>query len=135
MLEKLQAHWRDFTRGTPGHRFRERYQRNHHRSRRTQWTMRIIRVVMAVIAIAIGLVLAVLPGPAVLFFFAAGMLLATEWLWMAKALDWLEVRLRRLAKVAGRMWKQLPSVGRVALVALGVTLSVASTWGIYQLVR
>lgn len=135
MLESLQAHWREFTRGTPGSRFRERYERHHRRNPRVQWTRRIIRVVLATIAIAIGLVLAVLPGPAVLFFLAAGMLLAGEWLWVAKLLDWLELRLRRFGRIVLRLWKRLSATARVALIALAVMLGGATTWGLYQFVR
>lgn len=135
MLESLQAHWREFTRGTPGRRFRERYERGHRRNLRTQWTTRIIRVVLAVTAIAIGLVLAVLPGPAVLFFLAAGMLLAAEWLWAAKLLDWLEVRLRRLGRIALRLWRRLSASARVVLIALGVMVGGVTTWGLYQFIR
>lgn len=135
MLERLQALWREFTRGTPGRRFQERFERSHRRSRRTRWTTRIIRVILAALAIAVGLVLAVLPGPAVLFFLAAGMLLAAEWLWVAKFLDWLEVRVRRLGRFALKAWHQLSSPARVALIALGVMIGSVTTWSLYQFVR
>lgn len=92
-------------------------------------------MVAAVVAIAIGLVLAVIPGPAVLFFLVAGILLASEWLWVARLLDWLEVRLRRVAQAARRGWRRLPRYGRVVLIAAAATASAASTWGLYQLVR
>ncbi|HYC69797.1 MAG TPA: hypothetical protein VEB66_01235 [Opitutaceae bacterium] len=135
MRERLEAHWREFTRGTPGRRFRDRYERNHRRSPKRRWLARAVRLVAAAAAAAIAVPLTVLPGPAVLFLLAAAMLLATEWLWVARLLDWLEVRGRRGAALAARAWKRLPSAGRVALAALAVTLTAASTWGLYQLVR
>lgn len=97
--------------------------------------MRLLRFLVAALAAAIGLVLAFIPGPAVLFFLLAGALLASEWLWVARALDWLEVRLRRLARLGGRLWRGLPAVGRVVVVVVAATASAASTWGIYHLVR
>lgn len=135
MFRRLQHHWKESTRGTPGRRFRDRHERHRRHGRRRQWLLRAVRFGIAVLCVAIGLVLAFLPGPAVVFFMIAGLLLASEWLWVAKVLDWLEVRLRRFGTVAGRGWRRLPSTGRVALVALVLTLSVASTWGLYQLVR
>ena len=97
--------------------------------------MRIARFVVAAFAIAVGVVLAFLPGPAVLFFLLAGGLLASEWLWVARFLDWLELRLRELGEFGRRIWRRLPTLARAAVVVLGVGLSAASTWGVYQLVR
>ena len=52
------------------------------------------RLVIAIIAFAIGLVLIFIPGPAILFFLIAGGLLAAESRHVARFLDWSEVKLR-----------------------------------------
>lgn len=110
----------------PGRRFRNRY-RSHRRSRSSKslWR-RLQRILLAVVALAIGVVLVFIPGPAILFFFMAGALLASDWLWMARTLDWLEVRLRAGWRRAQRWWKRLPWAGRIALLVAGGSLSAAA---------
>ncbi len=125
--------WKESLRGTPGHRFRDRYHQ-HQRSRNGRnWLRRLVRFVLAAVAFAIGVVLAFIPGPAILFFLIAGGLLATDWLWVARLLDWGEVKLRHAWQGARRVWQRLPVAGRFALLAAAAGLSAASTYGVYRL--
>ncbi len=54
---------------------------------------------------AAGLFFLPAPGPGFLILFAGAALLAEESLTAARALDWTEVRLRRLAKWGRRAWR------------------------------
>lgn len=135
MALRLREQWKELTRGTPGTRFRDRHFRHQRRARKERWALRLVRFVAAALAAAVGVVLAFLPGPAVLFFLIAGALLASEWLWMARMLDWLEIRLRRLARFSARLWRSLPAAGRVVVVLVAASASAVSTWGLYHLVR
>lgn len=82
---------------------------------------------------AIGVVLVFIPGPAIVFFFLAGTLLALDWLWMARTLDWLEVKLRAWWESGRRAWRRLPTAGRVALLVVGASAAAATTYGAYRL--
>src|SRR5690242_10487401 len=66
----------------------ERFQRWHRKKERTArpWA-RPLYLVGAVVCLAIGVVLAVMPGPAVLFFALAGGLLAAQSATVARFLD------------------------------------------------
>ncbi len=129
------ARWGVLSRGTPGRRFRDRYHRNQRSTTKRGWWRRIVRFVLAALAFAVGLVLTVLPGPAIVFFLLAGALLATDWLWLAKLMDWLEVKARIAWAWARSLWRRLPRAGRIAVMAAGVSLSAASTYGVYCLMR
>ncbi|MGH7335962.1 MAG: PGPGW domain-containing protein, partial [Myxococcota bacterium] len=57
--------------------------------------LKVTFVVIAIVCFAAGVVLVFIPGPAVLFFALGGALLATQSLWVARALDAIEVRGRK----------------------------------------
>jgi hypothetical protein len=96
---------------------------------------RIVFVGGALVCVAIGMVLVVIPGPAVPFFFLAGGLLATESRTIARAMDWSEVRLRKVATGVMRRWRRLPLGARVVLMALGACCSAATMYLTYHFLR
>jgi hypothetical protein len=77
-----------------------------------------VRVIVAVAALVIGVVLVLMPGPAVLFFLIAGMLLAAESCTVARLLDWGEVRGRRAGRWIQVRWRRLPKAGKAAVIAI-----------------
>lgn len=128
----LPSRWQALVRGTPGRRFADRYHRTQRRPARQRWLGLLLRLVGAAVCFAIGIVLAVIPGPAVVFFFLTGILLASDWLFIARILDWLELRIRSVWKHVQRFWRSLPAAGRVALAIVGMGLSAASMYGFYR---
>ena len=60
----------------------------------------LLHYLMVVALILIGFVLMFIPGPAVVMFGLAAALLAEDSLRIAKALDWLELKIRALVRVA-----------------------------------
>lgn len=66
----------------------------------------------------VGLFLTVLPGPAILFFFIAGGLMASESLCVARLLDWGEVRLRRGWDWVQPRWHRLSWPAKSGLIGL-----------------
>ncbi len=135
MPSKFKTALNSLRRGKPGQRFQDRYRRNQ-RSKASRGILpRLIRLLGAAVALAIGAVLAFIPGPAVLFFLLAGALLASDSLMIARALDWTEVRARRVGRWAQRIWRGLPTYGRAALLLAGGCLSVASTYGVYRIMN
>jgi hypothetical protein len=135
MPSTLAKSWNSLTRGKPGHRFRDRYHRNQKSDTARSWFWQIVRFVLAAVALAIAIVLAVIPGPAIVFFIISGALISSDWLWMARLMDWSEVRLRQLWDAAMRIWRRLPVGGRIALAATGAIVSAASTYGFYRLMQ
>ena len=75
----------------PGERFTE----FHRRMRRDSpsW-MRPLYVGAALVSFVVGVVLAFIPGPAILFFALAAALMATQSRWLAAELDRAEVKTR-----------------------------------------
>lgn len=135
MRFRLSKQWHKLSRGKPGHRFQDRYHAHQRKQAHQGVFQRLWRIFLALGATAIGAVLVFIPGPAILFFFVAGALLAVDCLWLARVLDWLEVKLRRWAKRGVALWRQLSPLARISLVASAGCLFVATTYGAYRLIR
>jgi len=99
----LRRSWSDFRNAPPGHRFR-----THHRSRanrgpkRSRVFARFLAITGAVFCLLIAIPLIILPGPAVLFFALAGLLLAGESRFMAALCDYFEL----LGRNSIRRWQR-----------------------------
>lgn len=130
----FREHWRELRRGRPGRRFQARYERAHEQ-KRAGMGERIVLAAVAVVFLAIGIFLSVVPGPALPFFFLAGGLLATESLWVARFMDWSEVKLRVIVAWLKRVWRRLPVAGRIALSVFGTCCSAATAYLGYKLLR
>lgn len=133
MLGNFKRQWRAFRRGRPGQRFQKRYESSR-RARKTQsLAHRLIQPIVALAFLAIGVVLTFIPGPAVVFYFAGAGLLAGESLWLARALDWAEVRLREAFRWAKRWWHRASLVAKSAVVFVCLCTVGAMGFGAYQL--
>jgi hypothetical protein len=131
----FRRHWRELRRGRPGHRFQARYERARKEQHRSGAGQRVILVVLALIFIAIGVVLSVIPGPAIPFFFLGGGLLATESKPIARFMDWCEVLIRKIIAWGKRHWKRLPLIARIVLIVVGVCCSAATGYLAYRFMR
>lgn len=125
---QVRDHWRDLKQGRPGHRFQDRYEHAQRKKRGPGAGKRVARLAASIVLLAIGLVLTFIPGPAILFFFLAGGLLATESRVVARAMDWIEVKLRTSFAWAIRTWKRLPFSVHVTLVVLAAACAVAAAF-------
>jgi hypothetical protein len=93
MMRGMKECWLDLKKGAPGERFVSVY--DTHGSRHTGWT-RALYLGVALISFLIGIVLAFIPGPAILFFAITAALLATQSRAVARKLD--------AAELKGREW-------------------------------
>lgn len=101
MFDGLKARWRRLKAGEPGARFQRQYREN--RETRKSGLQRWGSLAAGVGLIVVGVVALFVPGPGILFIAAGGAVLARESLAVARALDWLEVRGKRLAaRMRGR---------------------------------
>lgn len=126
-MTSLKKNWRTFKRGTPGKRFQSAYENARRHRKDTPLWFRILRLGLALVALALGVVFAVIPGPAFVFFAIGGVLLATESRRVSIALDWLELRLRELGRWARKRWDGLALFGRIVVVTMGVMIGAMLT--------
>src|SRR5688500_370653 len=127
--------WRELRRGRPGHRFQARYRRARQEQHRCGPGQRILLVALAVVFLAIAVVLVVMPGPAFVFFILAGALLASESQVIARFMDWSEVVVRKALAWGKRIWRRLPLMARVLVIAVAVACTGAATYLGYQFLR
>lgn len=121
---RLKAEWQALRRSRAGHRFQDRYAEARKTSDRQKTVSRILRLMFAIVALAIGVVLLFIPGPAILFFVIAGSLFASESRGVAHFLDGAELRIRAAAKWGRTTWKKLPPVAKIAAI-LATSIAVA----------
>ena len=126
MIARLKRQWKTLQRARPGRRFEERYEAAQRKENRASFFARVVRFTIATAALAVGVVLMFIPGPAVLFFAISGALLASESRGVARFLDWSEVKIRAVVRWATRFWKKLPVVGKVAIALVGAAGSVGA---------
>jgi uncharacterized membrane protein YbaN (DUF454 family) len=127
--------WREIKRGRPGHRFQDRYERAHCSQRKACATERICFLIAGLLALAVGVVLVVIPGPAIPFFFLGGAFLAKESRGIARLMDWSEIRIREVVAWVKPRWKRLPRGLRITLMLLGAGCSAASAYLLFRLTR
>jgi hypothetical protein len=104
MLKRFKQEWRRFKRSPVGHRFRDRYGRAKVAQEVHGSTGgRLLRLVLAALALAVGVIFSLLPVlPGFVFFFIGAGLLATDSYRMAQLMDWSEVKFRELAAALRR---------------------------------
>jgi uncharacterized protein (TIGR02611 family) len=134
MWEKLRENWRHFKGSKPGHRFQDRYHRNPQGSHGWLRFRLIFNVVVGVALVLVGFFMVVAPGPGWLTVFLGLALLASELLLLARFLDWVELRSRKLARLAGDTWVSLSTAGKVLVVLLILICVATSGYGAYYLV-
>ena len=131
----LRDDWRELRRSRPGRRFQDRYARVHRQARTTSLFQRIALLAAGVLFLVLGGFFAVMPGPALPFFFLAGGLFASESLIVARFMDWSETRVRRLARWARPRWRRLPAALRVAVALVAVGCSLGGAYFSYRFFR
>jgi hypothetical protein len=132
ILDKL---GRTVRRDRAGRRFQDKFHAAHESRKDVRWGSRLVRVLRLLVAagaIVIGLFLTVLPGPAILFFFIAGGLIASESKSVARLLDWSEVKLRAGLSWVEKRWRRLPVFGKVILTCLAAGLGAGLTYASYR---
>lgn len=123
MLAKLKQSWRRLKNGTPGRRFQEQYQARK-RSGRPAWA-RPLWIGLGLVILVGGLAALPLPGPGMLVIALGGALLARELELAARAFDWLELRLRKVAAWSKKTWKRSPIAGKAGIVGVAVATCAA----------
>lgn len=98
VIRRLKNLWQELRRSRAGRRFRRLHA--DHAAQQSVWT-RSLTIAAAVVCFAVGIVLAFIPGPAVVFFALTAALTSTQSRWVARKLDRAELG----ARAAWKRWK------------------------------
>lgn len=133
LRERLREDWRRFKDHEPGRRFEERYQQRHEKRTHRLAPSRVLPVVGGLALIAVGLLMLVAPGPGLAAIFLGLGLIGSEFRPVARLMDHLEVRLRRLWEWAKHFWHGASLVARGLVVLLALAATAAFAFGCYRL--
>ena len=114
VLQHWKREWKAFEKAPAGKRFVLRYESRKREAGRG-WK-RVVPIALGFALIVAGVILLVIPGPGLLVVAFGGALIAQEFRWAAVALDWAEVRLRKVARFGERLWKSASLALRAAVV-------------------
>jgi hypothetical protein len=134
MIENAKRHWHQFKESKPGYRFQERYYRHRQSGHGRFGFRRILNIVIGSVLVIVSAFFGWAPGPGLITFFLGLGMVAGELLFVARFLDWTEVRVRKLAHPAVDVWKRSSPVVK-ALIVLAVLACVAALgYGVYYLI-
>lgn len=131
MFEKFKRSWDAFKQSRPGSRFTDYYERRQQSDKGRAWTVLYVTGGLAVIAI--GVFALVAPGPGLLFIALGFGIIARESSKLAKAMDGLELRLRRVASWGRDAWQRASLVLRVLLAMIAIAGMGAAGYAAYRL--
>ncbi len=126
MIEQAKQNWYEFKRSQPGYRFQERYNRRQQTTSGPFDPKNLLYIAVGVLIVVVGVLLAPIPGPGGVIAFVGLAFIGAEFLPIARALDWGELRVRGIVKWAKDVWRVLPLSMRivVGLVAAVIALLV-----------
>ena len=127
----LKEHWQDLKEGKPGKRFQDHY-RKYHESGGNRMR-KVLFIGIGALIVAAGIFFLPAPGPGFLIIFLGGGLMAQESLRAAKVLDWMELRLRRIADWALGVWKRASVPARAAIALFGLVVAAGAGYAAYQI--
>ena len=131
MIARAKRSWRNFKKSKPGDRFQVRYY--YRKQRGTGRLSRIFNVFLGSVLVIMSTLFGWAPGLGLVTLLIGLALIAGELFPVARFLDWSEVKLRKLARLAGKIWAGVPLVGRTLIVLLVLVLVAALVYGAYSL--
>ena len=79
-----------------------------------------------------GLIFCLIPGPGLPLVVIGAALLAERSLVLARCLDWIELKVRKLMGWGKRRWAKAPLVARVAAAVVGAGVIAGAGYGAYH---
>lgn len=132
MFAGWKRQWRTFRAGRPGSRFQDRYERSQKLKHSQPWHVRFLKPALALVLIAGGVVLCFIPGPGIPLLIIGAGLFADNSLVLAQALDWMEVRLRRIVRWATGWWRRASLLAKEAVIAAATLVAAFIAYGGYR---
>jgi hypothetical protein len=133
MVSGVKQQWGELRKGCPGHRFQDRYERSRN-AQSGNALQQLLPFVVGAVLIGAGLVFCVIPGPGVPLILVGAALLAERSLFMARALDWVEVKLRALFRQGVAWWRHASKVARHAIILFAIFAIAGAGYGAYYVV-
>ena len=130
--QKLRDGLQELRDGEPGKRFQERYRERQARGK-SGLVRRWLFLGGGTVVLLAGLFFLPAPGPGFLILFLGGGLIAQESLIAARALDWIEIRLRAIASWAMRIWKGAAMPVRALIVVAALTIAGGGAYAAYMI--
>jgi Putative transmembrane protein (PGPGW) len=134
VLGNLKRQWRAFRSGKPGHRFQDRFDRNRRARASQSWLRRLLQPAIAIVLILIGVVLTFIPGPAIVFYFAGAGILAGESRTLARALDWSELKVRKVLPWLKDFWAQASPDAKQAVILAAFFAIIGAGYVAYRVI-
>lgn len=132
MIGWIKEHWQQFQESKPGYRFQDRYHRRRQSGHGRFGLRRIINIAVGSVLVVVSAFFGWVPGPGLVTFFIGLGLIAGELLFVARFLDWAEVRLRKLARWARGVWERAPLVAKVLIVLAILACVAVLGYGVYH---
>lgn len=132
MIDQAKRAWREFGRSRPGRRFQDRYNRRRQTTSGPFDPKNLLYFGGGIALIILGAVVAPIPGPGGIIGVVGLALVGSLFLPVARALDWGEVRTRRIVRWARGVWRVLPLSIRVVLGLLAAIIVVTVGYAAYQ---
>ncbi len=118
-----------FKKSKPGDRFQVRYYRR--KQSGPGHLSRIFNIVVGSVLVLFSVFFGWAPGPGMLTLVIGLSMLGSEFLVVARFLDWAEVRLRILAHFVGVVWRS-STIGKVLVVLVALILVAAFGYVVYS---
>lgn len=132
VLIKLKRHWRELRKGRPGRRFEERYERNRKGRKDQSFLQRFLAPAAGIVLLVAGVVFCVIPGPGLPLIIVGASLLGGQSRFVAKIMDWLEVRVRKVARWALGWWQQASLLVKNAVILIAACGLAGVGYGAYH---
>ena len=131
MIGRAKRSWQNFKKSKPGDRFQVRY---YYRKQRGPGQLsKIFNIFLGSVLVVMSTLFGWAPGLGLVSLLIGLALIAGELFPVARFLDWSEVRLRKLARLAGKVWVGATPIGRTLIVLLVLVFVVALGYGAYSL--
>jgi hypothetical protein len=131
MIGRAKRTWRHFKKSKPGDRFQVRYY--YRKQTGAGRVSRVFNVVVGSVLVIVSTLFGWAPGPGLVTIVIGLTMIAGELLPVARFLDWSEVRLRNVARLASKVWTGATPVGRALIVVLILVCVAALVYGVYSL--
>jgi hypothetical protein len=131
MLSGLKRSWHEIKKGRPGCRFQARAEKRRRGRSDRSWFRRFAEPVVAIILLAVGLFFCLVPGPGLPFVILGAAMLSERSLTIARALDWTEVKVRKVISLSRVWWMRAPVRKKVGAVVVGLLALGGAGFGAY----
>jgi uncharacterized protein (TIGR02611 family) len=131
MLEAIKRNWRSLMASPPGRRFQERYFRNRSKRKRQNGWQRWLKLGGGLAVCLAGVFLMPAPGPGWGVFILGAAMISDEFLFIARFLDWAELRVNPYVQNVKMRWKNASRTERTAVYLVIAACSVTAGYAIY----